>query len=279
MVDHKINKPTIFISHASTDAEFANAVKHELEKVFANGLSVFCTSSPGVLPPGVDWLQEIERTLQEAQAVIAIVTPVSIERPWLWFEIGATWGRGRSQDCRIYPLCAPEVNVGELPSPLNRLHALSMGKAADLKLLFQALITQFDFGKISSFRASNITARIPKYRSVKIKEVDLQDYVLYSGKYTGYADEELMEVIDTELFAPGEVKFVKLTISYEEREDLVHNGKLLHFKQIDRSLELPPGTAKRLVEKVAERYKLSPAYENENVVRFKTKRHRGTHQW
>lgn len=276
MVDHKINKPTIFISHASTDAEFANAVKQEIEKVFANGLSVFCTSSPGVLPPGADWLQEIERTLQEAQAVIPIVTPVSIERPWLWFEIGATWGRGRSRECHIYPLCAPEVNLGELPPPLDRLQALSMGKAADLKLLFQALISQFDFGKISSFRASNITSIIPKYRSVKIKEVDLHDYALYSGK--GYADEELVEVIDAELFAPDEVKFVKYSLSYDGQEDLAHNGKLIHFKHIDRSLDLPPGTAKRLVKKVAARYKLAPAYENENVVRFKSDRLRGT-QW
>lgn len=59
-----------------------------------------------------------------------------------------------------------------------------MGKTADLKLLFGALITQFGFGKISSFKATNITKRIPKYKNVKIKDVDLNDKRLYSGQYS-----------------------------------------------------------------------------------------------
>lgn len=168
MTDHEIRKPTLFISHAASDAEFANAVKQEIEKVFANGVNVFCTSSPGAIPVGKDWLSDIEEKLGVAQAIIALITPVSIERPWLWFEVGATWSKGRTGECRIYPLCAPEIELSNLPSPLDRLQALSMGKAAGLKLLFEALISQFGFGKISSFRASNITARIPKYRDVKV---------------------------------------------------------------------------------------------------------------
>ena len=84
-------KPVVFISHASTDGVFANAVKHEIEKVFADGVVVFSTSSSGAIGAGSDWLAEIESRLERAQAVITIVTPVSIERPWLWFEGG--WGR------------------------------------------------------------------------------------------------------------------------------------------------------------------------------------------
>ena len=269
-------KPVVFISHASTDGVFADAVKHEIEKVFANGVTVFSTSSPGAIGAGSDWLAEIEARLERAQAVITIVTPVSIERPWLWFEVGATWSKGQQQKLKIYPLCAPEVNLGQLPSPLDRLQALSMGKAADLKLLFLALIDQFGFGRIGTFRATNITSRIPKYKTVKVNEVDLNDYALYSGKYTEYDDDELMEVIDTELFAPDEKQFSRYTSLYKGREELIHNGKLLHFRKINRNLELPPGTTKRLLKEVATRYGLVPLYENENVIRFKTLRRRGS---
>jgi len=101
MTEHQIKKPTLFISHATSDGEFANAVKQEVEKVFANGINVFCTSSPGAISVGIDWLSDIEQKLGVAQAVIVIITPVSIERPWLWFEIGATWSKGRSGDCKI----------------------------------------------------------------------------------------------------------------------------------------------------------------------------------
>jgi hypothetical protein len=276
MTTHEIQKPKLFISHATTDGDFANAVKQEIEKVFANGVDVFSTSSPGTIQVGADWLQDIESKLNTTQAVIVIVTPVSIERPWLWFELGATWSKGRSGDCRIYPLCAPEVDMGNLPSPLDRLQALSMGKATDLKLLFEVLIQQFGFGKISSFKATNITKRIPKYKDVKIKEVDLNEKRLYSGRYSGYTDEELMEIIDTSLFLPDEENYQKYLVTYTGREELIHNGKLLHFKQIDGRLDLPPGTARRLLIPVAERYGLVPQYESENVIRFKTEnRNRG----
>lgn len=267
MAEHQIKKPTLFISHASSDGEFSNAVKQEVEKVFANGISVFCTSSPGTIPVGVDWLSDIEQKLGATQAVIVIITPVSIERPWLWFEIGATWSKGRSGDCRIYPLCAPEIDLSQLPSPLDRLQALSMGKAADLKLLFDALIGQFGFGKISSFRASNISSRIPKYKDVKIVESDLTEKIFYSGRYTGYGDAELCEVIDTMLFAPDEGKRKNYSL-YKDREDLVHNGKLIHFRDVDRRLDLPPGSAKRLLNVVAERYDLEPEVEMDNLVRY-----------
>lgn len=268
MEDHRIEKPHIFISHAATDGEFANAVKQEIEKVFANGVNVFCTSSPGSIPVGTDWLSNIEASLDQSKAVIAIITPTSIDRPWLWFEVGATWSKGRTGETRIYPLCAPEIDLGSLPAPLDRLQALSMGKAADLKLLFEALIGQFGFGKISSFRATNITSRIPKYKDVKIKEVDLNDKVFYSGKYSGYTDAELMEVIDTLLLSPDDKKRREFSSLYRSREELIHNGKLVHFREIDRKLDLPPGTASRLLNQVAARYGLVPELELENVVRY-----------
>ena len=276
MTNHEIKKPTLFISHATSDGEFAEAVKQEIDKVFANGINVFSTSSPGAIPAGNDWLSDIENRLNTAQAIIAIVTPVSIERPWLWFEIGATWLNGRKGDCKIYPLCAQEINLSDLPEPLSRLQALSLGKATDLKLLFEALIKQFGFGNIASFRASNITKRIPKYKNVKVKDIDLGDRAFYSGKYTGYSDDELEEIIDTELFYRNDNPIRDYSeegfmLGTYGREDRIELGKLIHYRQVDKQLELPPGTAKRLLILVAERYNLEPYQQTENVVRFKEK--------
>ena len=270
MTKHEIKKPTLFISHATSDAEFAIAVQQEIEKVFANGINVFCTSSPGAITGGADWLSETEENLDRAQAVVAIVTPVSIERPWLWFELGATWSKGRSGECRIYPLCAKEIDLSNLPSPLDRLQARSMGRAIDLRLLFEDLISQFDFGKISSFRATNISRRIPRYTDVKVVETDLNERILYSGKYTGYSDDELMEVIDAELLLPDKAQYEFIgRDNILDREGSIHDGELVHFREIDRRLDLPPGTAKRLLSKVAERYDLKPKMERDHIVRYK----------
>jgi len=121
----------------------------------------------------------------------------------------------------------------------------------------------------SSFRAGNITKRIPKYRDVKVLDVDLNAKAFYSGRYAGYEDAELMEVIDTEFFQPDETLFTRYAIVHRDREDIVHNGKLVHFQQVDQQLDLPPGTAKRLLNKVALRYGLKPTFEKENLVRYR----------
>ena len=73
-----------------------------------------------------------------------------------------------------------------------------------------------------------------------------------------------MEVIDAEFFYPDHDR------SYGNRENRISFGMLIHFREIDKRLDLPTGTSKRLLNKVAERYDLAPEYENINVVRYKT---------
>ncbi len=173
MVANKLRKPTLFISHATYDAEFANAVKQEIETVFAKGIHVYSTSSPGSVAAGKDWLEDMETRLEAAQAVVVIITPVSIKRPWLWFELGATWLKSRRGKSAIYPLCAPGMNALDIPEPLNRLQLLAVDRRGDLRRFFKALITQFGFGNLSSFRPSRINESIPSYEELKIAAADL----------------------------------------------------------------------------------------------------------
>lgn len=273
MKNHKITKPNLFISHASSDGQFATVLKAEIEKVSADGVNVFCTSSPGAIQASQDWLSNIEKKLDTAQAVIVIITPVSIERPWLWFEVGASWLRARKAQTAIYPLCAPEVNLSDLPSPLDRLQALSMGKAIDLKLLFEALIKQFGFGKISLFRASNITKRIPKYKDIKVNEIDAQEHSFYNGEYMGYGDEELQEILMAEYFGKELSTKLNYPSLFTGREQSIYNGKLIHFRKLDARFNLPPGTAKRLLVNIAKEFGLEPELLKENIVRFKPNKH------
>ncbi|MDD1632861.1 MAG: hypothetical protein LUP91_11745, partial [Methylococcaceae bacterium] len=108
-----------------------------------------------------------------------------------------------------------------------------------------------------------------KYKDVKVVETDLNEKIFYSGRYTGYSDEELSEVIDTLLFKPDDEKYRNFNTTNRAHENLIQNGKLLHFREIDRKLDLPPVTAKRLLNVVAERYGLKSEVEMDNLVRYK----------
>ncbi len=275
MSDHRIEKPNLFISHATSDGQFATVLKGEIDKVFADGINVFCTSSAGAISASTDWLSNIEQRLDIAQAVIVLVTPLSIERSWLWFEVGASWSRARKGHVAIYPLCAPEIDFGDLPSPLDRLQALSMGKAIDLKLLFEGLIKQFGFGKISSFKAANIQKRIPKYNTVRMSDEDRASRSLYNGRYAGYSDDELCQVLVTSFLQPEYADRLSYRGTYKTgREDSIYNGKLLHFRDIEKKYDLPPGTARRLLLKLAPSFLLETQLLTDNLVRFV-----GTEEW
>jgi hypothetical protein len=264
-----MDKPVIFISHATTDRPIAEILKLEIERVFANGVQVFASSVPGVMKPGVDWLDEIRENLEKATAVIVLITPVSINRPWIWFEVGAYWSRLQKGAGRIYPLCAPEIDLSDLPEPLNRLQALSLGKADHVKLFFQELCEKFGFGNLKGFKGSTIAKRLPKYKDLKIDQTDLKTGTIYSGPYDGYADEELEEVIDEKVFYKEHKKVQNYDAIFFDRDDTIFNGKLVHYRFVDENMRLPPGTSKKLLKKVAARYNLIADNESENTIRFK----------
>lgn len=262
-----IQKPTVFLSHAATDEPIARVIQEELRRIFANGVEVFVTSVPGVVTPGADWLSAIRTKLDGAHAVIVIITPVSINRPWIWFEVGASWSRMEQGEGRILPVCVPEIDKGELPEPLSRLHALSLGRAAETKLLFQTLCDHFGFGSMTGFKHSTIKAKLPKYPDLRVAESDLGSGTIYTGPYGGYTDAELIEVLD-DRFVLLEWRRYSSAISPDWRRYLF-NQELVHFREVDEEFDLPPGTARRLlVPVVTQRYEARTTQVTENTVRF-----------
>lgn len=265
-----LGKPVIFISHATTDRPIAEILKAEIDRVFANGVQVFASSVPGIVKPGVDWLDEIRNNLEKATAVIVLITPTSISRPWIWFEVGAYWSRSHIGTGKIYPLCAREINQSDLPEPLNRLQALSLGKGDQIELLFKELCDRFGFGNMKGFKGSLISRKLPKYSDLKIDQSDLKLGTIYSGPYEKYSDEELEEVIDENYIHKEYIEFYDIGAFPKER-DSIFNGKLVHFQREDQGLRLPPGTSKRLLKKVALKYNLKVEKETENIIRFRLK--------
>lgn len=269
----KIEKPVIFVSHAATDKPIAEILKAEINRVFANGVYVFASSVPGVMKPGSDWLNSVKENLDKAKAVVVLITPVSINRPWIWFEVGASWFKMTEGKGKIYPLCAPEIEFSELPEPLSRLQALSLGKAEHIKLFFQTLCDQFGFGNMKGFKGSAIKSRLPKYTELKLDSKDLDTGTIYTGPYGGYSSNELKEVLDEEYLYKEYHNYTEdIILFYRYRDKSIFMGKLIHYRALDEKLKLPPGTSKKYLKEVATRYDLEPYHEWENSIRFVLKK-------
>jgi hypothetical protein len=78
----------IFVSHSSSDTWVAKQVAREIE---ARGGTPFLDEAE--VDAGADFEEDILRFLERAHELVVLLTPGALDRPYVWAEIGAAWGR------------------------------------------------------------------------------------------------------------------------------------------------------------------------------------------
>jgi hypothetical protein len=103
-------------------------------------------SSDGVsIASGSNFLSKIEKGLTNCCAAIYLISPSSVKRSWINFELGAIWIRNILQlnsggaEIPLIPVCHSGSTPSGLPSPINNLNGIIGNEAAQLELAFQSL--------------------------------------------------------------------------------------------------------------------------------------------
>lgn len=90
------SSPLVFISHDTRDAELAEAFSKLLSSVSAGLLKSFRSSdrrgTQGI-EYGHQWFPEIMAKLTDASDVVCLLTPRSVNRPWILYEAGVAKGK------------------------------------------------------------------------------------------------------------------------------------------------------------------------------------------
>jgi len=131
--------PLVFISHDSRDAEVAEAFSKLLSSVSAGVLKSFRSSdrkgSQGI-EYGVEWYPELMKKLESASDVVCLLTPRSLERPWILYEAGVAKGK---LDTPVYGIAVgiplSRANAG----PFAQFQNCDDNEAALTKLVMQLL--------------------------------------------------------------------------------------------------------------------------------------------
>jgi hypothetical protein len=88
--------PLVFLSHDTRDAELAEAFSKLLTSVSAGILKSFRSSdkkgSQGI-EYGAEWYPELMGKLNEASDIVCLLTPRSLDRPWILYEAGVAKGK------------------------------------------------------------------------------------------------------------------------------------------------------------------------------------------
>lgn len=136
---------TIFLSHIHEESDLAVLIKQAVENEFSGFVDVFVSSDGTSIPAGANFLERIEEGLVSCIGAIYLISPDSVKRPWISFELGAVWirncigKRSREKEIPAIPFCHSGMELGALPAPIGNLNAIDASDSKSLRRAFAAL--------------------------------------------------------------------------------------------------------------------------------------------
>ncbi|WP_181181815.1 toll/interleukin-1 receptor domain-containing protein [Mesorhizobium sp. B1-1-6] len=135
----------LFLSHIHEERELAVLIKSELESEFSGFVDVFVSSDGVSIPAGANFLKRIEDGLVACVGALYLISPKSVARTWISFELGAVWVRNamslRSGGVEIpaLPVCHSGMKPGALPAPLSNLNGIVANQSSQLEFAFRSI--------------------------------------------------------------------------------------------------------------------------------------------
>jgi hypothetical protein len=87
-LDIPSDKLLVFVSHSSQDTWVARQIAREIE---SSGAKPFLDEAE--VDAGADFEEDILDFLERAHELVVLLTPWALDRPYVWAELGAAWGR------------------------------------------------------------------------------------------------------------------------------------------------------------------------------------------
>lgn len=140
-----MNQNLLFLSHIHEEKTMAILLKNAIEEEFGGFVDVFVSSDGTSIPAGANFLKKIEDGLVNCIGAIYLISPASVKRNWINFELGAVWVRNAisiregKPEIPALPFCHSGLTPSGLPAPLNNLNGISATEASQLEFAFRSI--------------------------------------------------------------------------------------------------------------------------------------------
>lgn len=91
-----VRKVKVFVSHSKQDKWLASQIARRITDC---GATTFLDETD--IPSGANFKEIINREISGCQELVALFTPWSAQRFWVWAEVGAAWGTGQASCCGL----------------------------------------------------------------------------------------------------------------------------------------------------------------------------------
>jgi hypothetical protein len=117
----------VFVSHGKDDSWVADRIARDIQKA---GASTFLDESD--ITKGEDFKARIHAEIAACNELVALFTPWSAQRFWVWVEVGAAWGQRKRVVAVLYGITVPELEkVGGSRAILEDINVVDLNKFDD----------------------------------------------------------------------------------------------------------------------------------------------------
>lgn len=125
----------VFVSYrVHPDQAIAGAVKRLIESALTPPPRVFVSGLGGLRPSAQGFKPQLQDAVQSAKAFVAVITPASRDREWIFFEAGAAWGARK-----LYAPLLVNTSHGDLPSTIADYQATRADARDEVERMIAAL--------------------------------------------------------------------------------------------------------------------------------------------
>jgi hypothetical protein len=122
----------VFVSHLTEEGPVAAVLREALDHDYLGLPRFFISSDSESLGAGDHWFDALKAHLRECSLVISLCSPVSVDRPWLNFEMGFAFALEKT----IIPMCHGGLRPDELPMPWSVPNSFTLTEADGLRALY-----------------------------------------------------------------------------------------------------------------------------------------------
>jgi hypothetical protein len=126
-------KPTVFLSHSSTNRRELLALKHLLDERTGGMIEFFLSSDDDSIAHGTIWPAEVRAALDRMSLMLIFVSSEALKSGWTYFEAG--YGLHKLGTANIY--CLPGTDKASLLSPFDILQNRNLHSAREVALLIR----------------------------------------------------------------------------------------------------------------------------------------------